>query len=208
MRQHGVASHPLGPHHKAAAAVQGATHHLVARRLGDRHGFASEHRFIDRAAPVLNDAIHRHFLPRPHPQAVADVDHIQGNIRLTAIGGDAPGLARGKVQERADRPAGALPRPQFQNLAEEHQDDDHGGRLEINGDRAAWPAKGRRKDAGSERRRHAIDPRHADAQRNQREHVEAAADQRSPAADKERPACPYHHRRRQEHLEKIGAGRR
>ena len=56
------------------------------------------------------------------------------------------------------------------------------------------------RNAGREERRgsggdHAVEPGRARAERDQREHVEVAVDQRRPAALEERPPCPQHHGR-------------
>jgi hypothetical protein len=45
---------------------------FVARFLGDRHGLAGDHRFIDRAAAFDHHAIDRHLLAGAHAQRVAD----------------------------------------------------------------------------------------------------------------------------------------
>ncbi|GJE02849.1 hypothetical protein GMJLKIPL_4798 [Methylobacterium isbiliense] len=50
---------------------------------------------------------------------------------------------------------------------------------------------------------HAVEPGHAGAEGDQREHVEVAALHRRPAAFEERPAGPQHHRRGQHQLQPV-----
>ena len=56
-----------------------------------------------------------------------------------------------------------------------------------------------------ERRDHAVAVRGADAERDQREHVQVAVDDRRPAALEERPAAPEHDRRRERELRASSA---
>ncbi len=84
------------------------------------------------------------------------------------------GLRR-EIEQRADRARGLLAGAQLQHLAEQHQHGDDRRRLEIDRDRAVVAAERRREQAGRERRDDAVDPRHAGAERDQREHVEVAA---------------------------------
>src|SRR3546814_20554607 len=64
----------------------------------------------------------------------------------------------------------------------------------------AVPAEGRRKDARHDRRDEAVEEGRADADRDQREHVEVARADRGPAALEERPPGPEHDRRGQREL--------
>jgi hypothetical protein len=64
-------------------------------------------------------------------------------------------------------------------------------------------AKRRRERTWRECRHHAVGPGNTRTHRDQREHVEVARLNRSPAPLEERPACPQHHRRRQQHLHPV-----
>ena len=119
-------------------------------------------------------AVDRHLLARPHAQPVADRDGVERH-HLVAVLGDAERGLRREIEQRADRARGLLAGAQLQHLAEQHQHGDDGGRFEIDRDRAVMPAERRREQAGRERRDDAVDPRHAGAERDQREHVEVAA---------------------------------
>ena len=55
---------------------------------------------------------------------------VEWHLPLLAIT-DHPGQRRGQRQQLADGGAGAVPGPQLEHLTEEHERDDHGGRLKI-----------------------------------------------------------------------------
>ncbi len=76
-------------------------------------------------------------------------------------------------------------------------------RFEIDRDRSVMAAEGGRKQCRREGRDDAVEPGDAGAQRDQREHVEVARDERLPAALEERPAGPQHHRCRQRELDQV-----
>ena len=61
-----------------------------ARTLADGHGLAGEHRFIDRALPVGDDAIDGDFLAGPNADAIARLDQFERHILFVAIGVDQP----------------------------------------------------------------------------------------------------------------------
>ena len=65
-----------------------------------------------------------------------------------------------------------------------------------------------RKQLRRQRADHAVEPGHAGAHRDQREHVEISRHQRTPAARKERRAGPQHHRRRQRQRNPVRPPRR
>ncbi len=96
-------------------------------------------------------------------------------------GRQAPrGLWR-EVEQGADRARGLLAGAQLEHLPEQDQHGDHRGRFEIDRDRAITAAKRRREQVRKEDRHDAVEPRDADAHRDQREHVEIAwAASRSP----------------------------
>ena len=149
--------------------------------------------------PSSDVAVDRHLLARAHAQAVADLHGVEldllarvpsGLIRRAVFG------ARSSSARMA--PLVGLAGAQLQHLPEQHQHGDDRRRLEVDGDRAVMAAERRREDAGRERRDHAVDPGHAGAHGDQREHVEVAGHERLPAAHEERPAGPEHDRRRQQ----------
>ena len=86
--------------------------------------------------PSITVAVDRHLFARAHAQAVADLDIFERDFLLAAVLADHPrGLGR-KVEQRADRLAGAFARAQLHHLPEQDQHDDHCRRLEIDRDMA------------------------------------------------------------------------
>ena len=108
----------LGANDERAGAVDGRAHDLRARRLFDRQRLARDHRLVDRASAVENQAVHRNLLTRPDPQAVADVDLAERHVLLAAVGADPPGAGRRQSEELAQRRAGFAARLELEHLAE------------------------------------------------------------------------------------------
>ena len=71
LRQQRVAADPLGPHHQAAGAVDRAADDLGSRLFLDRDRLAGDHRLIDGAAALDDDAIDRHLFAGPDAQQIA-----------------------------------------------------------------------------------------------------------------------------------------
>ncbi len=163
---------------------------------------------VDRAAAVEQLAIDGNLFAGPHAKAIADHHLLERNVLVRAIGRDA---ARGfwrEIEQSANRAAGLLSRAQLQHLAEQHENGDDGGGLEIDRDRAIRIAEGRGKQRRREGREHAIGPGDARAHGDEREHVEIARDERPRRPREERRAGPQHRRSRQSELNPIGGLRR
>lgn len=132
LREKSVAAHSLGTHDESASSVDGRADQAVARFLLDGDWLAGNHRFVNRTDPLHYHAIDGDFLARPHAQPISGDDVIERDILLAAVGPDhACGLRR-QSQERSDRAAGIASSPKLQDLAEQHQRSDSGGRLEVN----------------------------------------------------------------------------
>ena len=174
--QQRVAADLLGAQDQRARAVEGAADHLVAGRLGDGHGFAGDHGFVDEPLALEHQGIHRHLLAGAEAQAVADDDRFQRHVGFRSVGADAARLLRRQIEQRADGAAGARAGAEFQHLAEQHQHDDHGGGFEIDADGAVMAAHRRREQAGRGGGGQAVEKGRAGADGDQREHVEIAAD--------------------------------
>jgi hypothetical protein len=170
--------------------------------LLDRHRLAGEHRLVDARAP-------RPPRRRPAPsRPAARAGGRRHDVRSSGTSSSLPssrrpprGLRR-QPEQRADRAAGLLARAQLEHLAEQHQRDDHRRRLEVDADRpvrrrGTAPGKSPGPPCRDRRCRRRRRRRRAD----QREHVEAAVDDRLPAAHEERPAAPQHHRRGERELD-------
>ncbi len=137
--QHGLAADPVCAHYEGAARVHRSADHPIADRLADRHRFPGQHGLIDCASPLDDFAVHWDLLAWPHPQCVADPDLVEGDLFVRAIRMRKPRGLRRKVDERADRAASLIPRPEFEHLSEQHQGGDDRRRLEIDRDGAMAP---------------------------------------------------------------------
>ena len=75
---------------------------------------------VHRAAALDHGPVDRHLLSGAYAQAVADRDVLKPDLLVGPVGLVEParGLRR-QVEERAQRAAGALARPEFQHLSEE-----------------------------------------------------------------------------------------
>ena len=159
---------------------------------------------------VDHDAL-RERPPRRHALPVG-VDHVvtcreaaqpgDDEVRGARPLDDVEGRRRGG--ERPDRVAGALSRAQLEHLAQEDEDGDDGGGLEIDRDRAVERAKRRGKQVRGDGGDDAVEPCHASAERDQREHVEVPGAQRDPATHEERPTRVEHDRRREQERARGG----
>ncbi len=169
----------------------------LSGRLLDRDRLAGHHRLVDGAAALEHDAVDRDLLARPHAQPIADMDvrraARRSRRRRRRRGGPSSGRARAGPDRRARAAAGA----QLQHLAEEHERDDHRRRLEVDGHLIAVAAERGREQPGRQRRDDAVAVGGADAERDQREHVQVAVDAPTPSRGRRtasrptaRPASP------------------
>ena len=204
LRQHRVAANLVGAHHEGAALVHRAADHPVARALADRHGLPGQHGFIDRAPPLDDLAVHRDLLARPDAQPVADLHRIECDLLVRAVRADEPRSLGLEIEQRADRAAGLLARPEFEHLSEQDKGRDDRRRFEIDRDGAVGGAERGREQARRNGRHDAIGPRHAHPHRDQREHVEIAGLERRKSPFKKRPARPERDRCRQRKLDPVG----
>ena len=200
LREHRVAADLVGAHDEAARLVHGAADHPVANALGHGHGLSRHHGLVDRTSPFEDFTVDGHALSGPHAQAVADDDLIEAHILVRAVGPDPPSHLRGEIEQRANGAAGLLAGLQLENLPEQNKNGDDGRCLEIDGNGAVMTAHRRRKHPRQQGSDDAVNPRHAGAHGDQREHVEIAGLERGPGPLEERPPGPQHDRCRQHEL--------
>ena len=120
---------------------------------------------------------------------------------------DARGLRR-ETKQQLDRRAGLAARAQLHHLTQQHQRHDDRRRLEIHRHRAHHAAHHGRENARQQHRHHAVAPRHADTQRDQGKHVEAAVDYGFITAPENRPAAPQYDRSGQDEFDPLQGGHR
>ena len=145
--------------------------------------------------PSSHQAIDGYFFAWADAQKVTNGNLAERDIGLAPVGGDAARRFRGEAEQRLDRAAGLAASSQLQHLAQQDQNGDDSGRLKIKAEVSGGIAERRRKEAGRDHGRHAVEIGSAAANRNEREHIQAAMNNRSPATLKERPSAPQHHRR-------------
>ena len=191
-----------------ARSVHGSADDAIAGALLHRNRLAGNHRLVDSASALDNDAVHRHLLARTHAQAVSGLDRVERHVLLSAAALDAARRLRREIEERADRRRGAPARAQLEHLPEQDQRDDDDSGLEVDGNRVRRAAKRDGEHAGHERRNHAVNVRDRNAEPDQREHVEAAIPHRRDRALVERPRGPHAHGRREKHLQERAHARR
>ena len=176
LREQRVRADALGAHHERPRAVDGAADDRVARLLLDRDRLAGDHRLVDRARAFDDDAVDRDLLARPDAQPIAGLDLGRAGRRRSAPSASTRRAVFGARPSSARiARAGPAARPELEDLAEQHERDDHRRGLEVDADLAAVASRNEAgKTPGASSRDHAVDVGDADAERDQREHVEAA----------------------------------
>src|SRR6202035_4791469 len=128
--------------------------------------------------------------PRPDAQPLAGLDLVERRVFLRSVVAKPARGLRGEAEERLDRRSRSAARPEFQDLPEQNEGDDDRRRLEVDPDLATLAAERDREDPRRDPRDDTVDVGRPSAEGDQGEHVQAAVDERVPAADEERPAAP------------------
>ena len=136
-------------------------------------------------------------------ELVADLDGIDLHRLVSPIGFDLHGRLRCQPQQCLDGTRRLLAGAKFQHLAEQHQHRDDCRSFEVDRHSAAIAAQRGGKQRRCQGRHDAVEPRSARAQRDEREHVQAAVLQRHRRTSEERPACPKYDRRAQKQLHPV-----
>ena len=170
--------------------VDRAAHHLVARRLGDRHRLAGDHRFIDERPPLDHLAINRDAFARPDAHAIAGPHLRQREFHRRAVT-DHARKARLETHKLTNGGTGPSAAVGFEPPSEKDQRHDHGRRLEID-----LPGV-LRQPSGQEGRNARIKESRLRAERDQRVHVRSAAQEGGKTKDQEPPSRPEQDGRRQ-----------
>ena len=205
--QERVATDPLRFHHDRSGSIDRAAGQRRALGLFDRHRFAAHHRFVDGGRTIDDDAVHRDTLSRTNAQVVAHMHVSERDIDLEAVERDATSGRWREPEQAANRRARPRARLEFQDLTEEHEHRDHGGRFEVHRD-GTHRAKRVGKEARGQRRDDAVAVRRTDAKRDEREHVQVPVDDRRPPAFEKWPASPHHDGGGERELDPPQDGRR
>ncbi|MDR8937501.1 hypothetical protein FEP65_04407 [Burkholderia multivorans] len=113
-----------------AFAVDRAGRDGVAVVLRDGQAFARDQRLVDMRAARHDASVDRQAFARPHADDRADAHLRERHVALDTVVDDARAVGPQRV-ERADRIGRLTLRARFEPLAEAHERDDDGGRLEI-----------------------------------------------------------------------------
>ena len=112
------------------AGVHRGPGHRVTHRLLDRHRLAGEHGLVDRAGPGDHLAVGRDLLARADLEQVPGHDLLDRDHYLPAVADD-PRLLGPELQQGPDRLAGPTLGSGLEEAAQDHEGDDHRGRLEV-----------------------------------------------------------------------------
>ena len=129
-------AHALDFELKGARLIEGAARHRVARAFLDRQTLAGKKGLVERRAAALDGPVERHFVSRPNREEVADQDVTHGHVPFFAVDPVHPvhneaRRFRLELEELFDRGRGSSLRARLQKLSEEHEGNDHGGRVEV-----------------------------------------------------------------------------
>ena len=104
--------------------------HRIANRLLDRHRLAGEHGLVDRAGAGHHLAVGGDLLARADAEQVAG-HHLLDRDHDLLVVPHHPGLLGPQLEQGPDRLAGPALGPGLEVAAEDHEGDDHRGRLEV-----------------------------------------------------------------------------
>ena len=129
--QQRFAANAFGFHHKAAVGIDRPADHFASGLFLYRQRFAGDHRFVNRSFAVGDHAVGRHFLIRFYAKHVAGMDVFYIDNFFRAVGAYHRRLFRSQPQQFLDRRRSLRTSFQFQNLSEQYERRDNGGRFEI-----------------------------------------------------------------------------
>ena len=113
-------------HLKRAGGVDGAGVDLVADLLADRHRFAGDRGLVDGGFAFGDGAVGGDALARANEHAIADLELVDRDDGLAAVGGKEGGFLGGEVHEGAHGAAGAAEGIVFQRIGEGEEPEEDG----------------------------------------------------------------------------------
>ena len=181
-----------GPHPQRSGGVQRGADDLVAGRFVDRQTLAGDHRLVEVALAVLDDAVDRDLRAGANQEQVSHLDVGGRNLDGSAVSHDERHRRR-EIQQRTDRLVGAAPSAHLEPVAQQHERRQDCGRLVEH-----LAAAGQGHDEG-------VDPPGTDGYCDQHHHVEGAGPQRTDRSVEEDPGRPEHHGQGQQQLKHVVA---
>src|SRR5579862_1268191 len=132
------AANSIGAHDEGAGAVDGCPDDSAFGRFLHRHGFAADHRFVDRAVAFENHPINRDLFAGADAQAISRLHLLQSDVLFTAVAPEEPRGFRAQVKQRPDGGAGSAAGAQFHDLPKQYQRSDRRGGFEVKIWKPAW----------------------------------------------------------------------
>ncbi len=162
--------------------------------LFHRDRLARDHRFVDEARSLDDDAIDGQALPRAHQDKVVDHDILDRDLRFLAVTQDSSCLCL-QLDELLDRLGGAALGDRLEQTPKQDQGDDHARCLEVTLGRT------RGKDLRRQEREHRIEIGRAGAEHHQAAHARTEMAHLGPALPVEAPAGVELDRRGEQQLD-------
>ena len=159
-----------GSEDERTGGVEGAGADFVALAFGHDLRLTGEHRFIQIAAPGINRAINRNVFTRSHAQLIANLNFVERHIDFAPLRVEPVGDFRCQFHECADGGIGATVGALFDDLPQQDNGRDEGGRLKVEW-RAMAAAQGGRKVVAIQYGKHAVEIGGTRARDGQGEHI-------------------------------------
>ena len=196
----GVRPDSLGTHAEQPGAVERACGHRVAGRLFDGYRLPREHALVDCRTPAKHHPVDRDALAGPNLEPVADPNHFERHVLVAVVADPARGLRR-EIEERADGIARALAGGELEHLSDEHEKENHRCGFEVDRRQSMWSTHRCGEEVRRKHRNHAECIGRTRTEGNQGPHVEAAVNDRRPAAPKKWSRHPGDNRGSKKKLE-------
>ena len=129
-RERRVAPHARDPEDEASRAVHGAAEDGGLGPLLDGHALARQHRLVHRRGALDDDTVHGEPFAGTHPDEVAHVHLVDGNVKIAALA-HHPGGAGSETQQAPDGVGRPAARAGFQPSPQHDEGDDDSGRLVV-----------------------------------------------------------------------------
>ena len=180
-------------HAEGAGAIDGAAHDLVSRVPLDGHRFAGEHRLVDAALPVDDDAVGGDRLAGSHAELVTIAASCAMGTSTSPPGRTTRTVWGRSAEQPIERRRGATLGALLEPLAGDDEGDDADDRFVVDGGRHAVPLEPGSGDRGGD----AEEQRRAGAERDEGVHVGRAVLGGGPGAHVEMATVNEHHGERQ-----------
>jgi hypothetical protein len=177
-------------HDKRPCTVYGCPCYTSTGLLFYWDRLAGYHGLVYAACSFQNDSVNRHSFTGTNPQLVARFHAFERYVNLSAVFLDKTRTLRSKTEECPDGSARLSAGLELEHLPQENKRRDYGSRFKVDGHSSARAPEGDGKDLREQRRRNAVQIRRSRSEPDEREHIGAAMDERTPESFEEWPAAP------------------